>query len=322
VKENIYVLRDGTRIRTVSEPFCHRCSKPVSEGYMYCNDCYSIRDLLKINAIGLYLKPHDEVPNSEAICYDYPTNKAVLKLKTDPYQAEVLGECMVNIIESEYQILKELELIVPVPEGTTERGFNQVALLAQHISDNIGIAFTDILLDKGKYVFNWDEIPGRDNVRLIEFLSQKFGIDWAKIAKVEKIDDDKAIEVSTERNSLSLRLNDEKTEVILVIDDVRTHKFIAKVENDELNIYSKKNPQHRTPYDEKEENVKGTIKCIEDVGGKSVLLVDDVCTSGFTLKECASVLKEQGAGEVREIVFAKEVSIKHLEFINQKDKYL
>jgi predicted amidophosphoribosyltransferase len=51
-------------------------------------------------------------------------------------------------------------------------------------------------------------------------------------------------------------------------------------------------------------------------------LVDDVCTSGFTLKECASVLKEHGAGKVREIVFAKEVSIKHLEFINQKDKYL
>lgn len=322
MKENIYELKDKTSIRTVSEPFCHRCSKPV-EGYTYCSDCYKKCDILKINAIGLYLKSHEDVPNSTAICSDYPTNKAVLKLKNYPSYAEVLGECMVSMIESEYQILKKFELIVPVPEGTPERGFNQAALLAKYISDHIGIVYKDILLDKGKkYVFSWDEIPGKGSVRLINFLTQKFSIGWAITAKIEKIDDGKTIKVSTEKNSLSLRLNDKKTEVILEIDDSRTGNFMAETENNELKIYAKKQPQHMTSYEEKEENVKDTIECIEDVGGRSVLLIDDVCTSGFTLKECASVLKKHGAGEIREIVFAKEVSIKHLEFINQKDKYL
>ncbi|MCZ7400711.1 MAG: hypothetical protein O8C61_00645 [Candidatus Methanoperedens sp.] len=90
---------------------------------------------------------------------------------------------------------------------------------------------------KGKYLFSWDEIPGNDDVRLIEFLNQNFGIDWVKTAKLEKIDNDKTIKVSTEKNYLSLRLNDEKTNVNLKIDDIRTDEFIVKVENGKLNIY-------------------------------------------------------------------------------------
>ncbi len=88
-----------------------------------------------------------------------------------------------------------------------------------------------------KYLFSWDKIPGRDNVILIEFLKQNFGIDWIKTAKIEKIEDGRTIKVSTEKNSLLLRLNDEKTKVSLKIDDVRTDKFIAKTENSKLNIY-------------------------------------------------------------------------------------
>jgi predicted amidophosphoribosyltransferase len=323
--ENIYELRDGVKIRTITKPFCNRCSKPISEkeGYMYCNDCFSINDLLRVNAVSLYLKWHRDVPNSISFCDNYPTNKAIMKLKKDPVQAEVLGECMVDMIKSEYKILKEIDLIVPVPAGTTERGFNQSALLAKYISDNVGMTFKDILLDKGKKMFSWDKIPGMDNVIFIDFLTQRFGIDWAKDAKIEKINNDKTIKLSTETNFLSLKLNEKETEVILEIGDVLTDKFKAKWENDELNIYCKKNPQHLTPYEDKAENVEGTIDCKEDLRGESVLLIDDVCTSGSTLKECASVLKRYGAGEIREFVFAKEVSIKHISvFINQGDKYL
>ena len=98
------------------------------------------------------------------------------------------------------------------------------------------------LKDKKKdknYLFSWDEIPGNDNERLIEFLKQNFNIDWAKIAKIEKVND-KTIKVSNESKSLSLTLDDQKTKVNIEIDDGRTEKLIAKTENGKLNIFDKK----------------------------------------------------------------------------------
>lgn len=90
-------------------------------------------------------------------------------------------------------------------------------------------------------LFSWDKIPGDDNGRLIEFHTQKFGIDWVKTAKIEKIDDGRTISVSTEKNYLSLRLNDDKTKVNLRIDDGRIDELNAKMENSKLNIYKEIN---------------------------------------------------------------------------------
>ncbi len=89
---------------------------------------------------------------------------------------------------------------------------------------------------KEEYLFNWDDIPGDDKGKLMEFLNRHFGIEWVKTAKIEKIDG-RTIKVSTEKNSLSLGLNDEKTKVNLKIDDGRTEEFIVKMENDKVNIY-------------------------------------------------------------------------------------
>jgi hypothetical protein len=88
-------------------------------------------------------------------------------------------------------------------------------------------------------VFCWNEIPGNDNTRLIKFLNQEFRIEWAISARIEKIDDSKTIKVSTEKNSLTLKLDDKNTEAILEIDDGRTIKLIAKMEEGKLNIYIK-----------------------------------------------------------------------------------
>lgn len=89
------------------------------------------------------------------------------------------------------------------------------------------------------YLFRWDEIPGNDDGRLIEYLKQIFEIEWAKTAKIEKIDDGKTIRVSSGKNYLSLRLNDEKTKVNLEIFDGKTDEFIAKMEDGRLNIYDR-----------------------------------------------------------------------------------
>lgn len=82
-----------------------------------------------------------------------------------------------------------------------------------------------------RYLFCWDD----DNERLIKFLGRKFGI---KNATIEKADD-KTVRVFFEKNSLSLRLNDEKTRVTLEMDDGRTSELTAKTENGKLNIYGR-----------------------------------------------------------------------------------
>lgn len=86
------------------------------------------------------------------------------------------------------------------------------------------------------YVFSWDNVPGKDNGKLVEYLEQKYGVDWVRTAKIEKINNNE-IRVATEKNFLSLRLNNEKTKVTLAINNVRTDEFTVKIENSKLNIY-------------------------------------------------------------------------------------
>jgi ComF family protein len=57
------------------------------------------------------------------------------------------------------------------------------------------------------------------------------------------------------------------------------------------------------------ENIRGAFSVSPNtiLKEKSVLLVDDVCTTGATLSEAASVLLKNGAEKVIAIVFAKTV---------------
>ncbi len=54
-------------------------------------------------------------------------------------------------------------------------------------------------------------------------------------------------------------------------------------------------------------NVYGLYACSnpDRVRGRSVLLIDDVCTTGATLNECARILKEAGATHVAALVVAR-----------------
>lgn len=52
--------------------------------------------------------------------------------------------------------------------------------------------------------------------------------------------------------------------------------------------------------------VAGAFAVTGDVAGRSLLLVDDVCTTGATLEACALALRMAGAAEVKAFVFARE----------------
>lgn len=95
----------------------------------------------------------------------------------------------------------------------------------------------EVLREKNKeYLFSWDDVPGRDSNIFVSFLT-RYGKKWVKGSKIEKIDNDKTIKVSTKRNHLLLKLNDEKTKVNLKFDNGRTDEYTVKIETDKLNIY-------------------------------------------------------------------------------------
>ncbi len=54
-------------------------------------------------------------------------------------------------------------------------------------------------------------------------------------------------------------------------------------------------------------NLAGSFRCArpEQIQNKSVLIVDDVCTTGATLNECARALKHNGARQVSALVVAR-----------------
>ena len=65
-------------------------------------------------------------------------------------------------------------------------------------------------------------------------------------------------------------------------------------------------PQVGLSHEERARNLEGAFEVIQSVEGNSVLLIDDVLTSGGTARECASVLKKAGAIEVGIYTFAAE----------------
>jgi ComF family protein len=69
-------------------------------------------------------------------------------------------------------------------------------------------------------------------------------------------------------------------------------------------------PQARThSAQERQVNVKGAFHCPEfSKPGQSVLLIDDVTTSGATLDACAHALKLAGCGPIYGLVVAREIS--------------
>ena len=55
--------------------------------------------------------------------------------------------------------------------------------------------------------------------------------------------------------------------------------------------------------DERFDNVKGSISVTEDVKGKNVLVLDNLCISGASAQEVVDSLKSAGAGEIYFMVF-------------------
>lgn len=84
-------------------------------------------------------------------------------------------------------------------------------------------------------------------------------------------------------------------------------KFIGILYIDKIlerKIYTK--PQFQLTKEERKHNLKNAFSVNMNVKGKNILLVDDITTSGVTLRECGKILKRSGAKRVLGIALAHE----------------
>lgn len=91
-------------------------------------------------------------------------------------------------------------------------------------------------------LFSWNDVAGKDKDKLIKFLTQEFSIDEGETAKIEKIDGNKGIKVTLGKKYFLLKLNDEKTKLILKIEGGRTNEYFVVMQNGKQNIYKEKYP--------------------------------------------------------------------------------
>lgn len=64
-------------------------------------------------------------------------------------------------------------------------------------------------------------------------------------------------------------------------------------------------PQASLPWKERKQNIRHAFECELDLTGKTVLVVDDVMTTGATVDELAATLKAKGAARVENCIVAR-----------------
>lgn len=67
--------------------------------------------------------------------------------------------------------------------------------------------------------------------------------------------------------------------------------------------------QAELPLKERHKNVRGAFECSTDLTGRTILLIDDVMTTGATVNECARIIKLHGASDISVVVAAR--ALKH-----------
>ena len=139
-----------------------------------------------------------------------------------------IGECIGGIFEASEEVAEKL---IPVMKGRIE---------AEEDIEKIKERICEIALESEiSFLFSWDDVPGNDSRRLIEFLEDYLKVEWAENAEIKKSDNGKTITVTNGKTSLIFKLNDGENKVKLEISGRDTYEYVLREEKGKLNIYQK-----------------------------------------------------------------------------------
>ena len=84
-------------------------------------------------------------------------------------------------------------------------------------------------------------------------------------------------------------------------------RFLIDVDNSSLRKVKDITPQFELSREKRLSNVKGAFSSLP-MTGKKVLLIDDIYTTGATVREASGALKSAGAGDVYVLTLARAAS--------------
>ena len=91
---------------------------------------------------------------------------------------------------------------------------------------------------ESEYIFIWDEVPGSDSDRLLNYLRAEYGIGWAEGAQISKSDDGRTIGISNGENSARITLNEMGSgKARLKIKGGKSENLEVKEKNGEMRIH-------------------------------------------------------------------------------------
>lgn len=195
------------------------------------------------------------------------------------------------------------EVIEPFSEVCKECEVRSYELLDNSIDDYFHFAFDDVIS-----VYEYKDIV-RDGIKRFKFNSLKENGKFfaGKIAELVKLHYDQNIDyvIAVPMSNENKKLRGYNQAEVLA-------KHIAKKINvpfadNALKKVKANQIQHKLAKAERQQNVKGVFEFSEniDIEGKTILLVDDIITTGATLDECSCVLKLAGVTHVYCATIAK-----------------
>jgi len=93
----------------------------------------------------------------------------------------------------------------------------------------------------------------------------------------------------------------------LLAEQIANH-FQIPLRNDIIYQKKDKTSQTRLKKEQREKAMQGVFSAQKDLKDKNVILIDDILTTGSTLKECALALKEKGAKDIMAITLSKTLN--------------
>ena len=90
---------------------------------------------------------------------------------------------------------------------------------------------------KSRYLFSWDNVPGKDSEGLLAYLVKYHDIGWAEISEIRKIDGGKTICIFEDEHSVEITIDANRRKATLKISDEEIHDLRVEKKNDKIHIY-------------------------------------------------------------------------------------